>query len=64
MFGLYYLIRDIVVSLAALSGAFLWQISPTTNLLTAFVFGCIGTVGYAIFGRDVQMPVNKLDGLE
>jgi MFS family permease len=55
MFGLYYLIRDIVVAVAALGGAFLWQISPETNLLTAFVFGIIGTVGFAIFGRD--MPV-------
>jgi len=27
MFGLYYLIRAIVVSAAALGGAFLWQLS-------------------------------------
>ena len=52
MFGLYYLIRDIVVSLAALGGAFLWQISPAANLLTAFAFGVMGTVGFAFFGRD------------
>ena len=55
MFGLYYLIRDVFVAVAALGGAFLWQISPQTNLITAFVFGIIGTVGFAIFGRD--MPV-------
>jgi MFS family permease len=54
MFGLYYLIRDIVVSFAALGGAFLWRISPETNLLAAFAFGVIGTVGFAIFGRDVR----------
>jgi MFS family permease len=53
MFGLYYLIRDIVVAFAALGGAFLWQISPQTNLITAFIFGIIGTVGFAIFGRDM-----------
>lgn len=53
MFGLYYLIRDLVVGLAALGGAFLWQISPETNLITAFVFGVIGTVGFAVFGRDM-----------
>ena len=53
MFGLYYLIRDMVVGLAALGGAFLWQISPQTNLITAFVFGVIGTVGFAVFGRDM-----------
>ncbi len=52
MFGVYYLVRDVVVSLAALSGALLWQISPAANLVTAFVFGLIGTVGFAIFGRD------------
>lgn len=54
MFGLYYLIRDVVVSLAALGGAFLWQISPQANLLTAFVFGVFGTLGFAIFGRDLS----------
>jgi len=53
MFGLYYLIRDVFVSLAAFGGAVLWQISPATNLVTAFVFGIIGTVGFAIFGRDI-----------
>jgi MFS family permease len=56
MFGLYYLIRDVVVSFAALGGAFLWQISPQANLLTAFMFGIAGTVGFAIFGRDVRAP--------
>ena len=58
MFGLYYLIRDIFVSFAALGGAFLWQISPEANLITAFVFGIIGTLGFAVFGRDVQVPLN------
>ena len=51
MFGLYYLIRDIFVAMAALGGAFLWQISPQTNLITAFAFGIIGTLGFWIFGR-------------
>ena len=59
MFGLYYLIRDVFVAFAALGGAFLWQISPQTNLLTAFVFGIIGTLGFAIFGRDIQVPVYR-----
>jgi MFS family permease len=53
MFGLYYMIRDIIVSLAALGGAFLWQISPQLNFITAFAFGIIGTLVFAIFGRDV-----------
>jgi len=54
MFGLYYLIRDAFVSMAALGGAFLWQISPETNFVVAFVFGVIGTLGFAVFGREVQ----------
>jgi hypothetical protein len=54
MFGLYYLIRDIFVSVAALGGAFLWQISPQLNLITAFVFGVIGTIGFAFFGKDIN----------
>jgi len=55
MFGLYYLVRDVVVSLAALGGAFLWEISPVTNFLAAFGFGVIGTLGFAVFGRDVRL---------
>jgi MFS family permease len=53
VFGLYYLLRDIFVSVAAFGGAFLWMISPTVNLLTAFGFGVLGTLYYAIWGRDV-----------
>jgi len=53
MFGLYYLIRDVIVSAAAFGGAFLWELSPQTNFITAFVFGVLGTVGFALFGRDI-----------
>jgi MFS family permease len=53
MFGLYYLIRDVVVSAAAFAGALLWQISPQANLLAAVAFGVLGTAGFALFGRDV-----------
>jgi MFS family permease len=56
MFGLYYLVRDVFVSVAALGGAFLWQISPETNFTVAFAFGVIGTAGFALFGRDLQQP--------
>ena len=49
MFGLYYLIRDVFVAAAAMGGAFLWQISPQTNLMTAFVFGIIGTSRFCRF---------------
>ena len=56
MFGLYYLIRDVFVSAAALGGALLWQISPETNFMTAFLFGVAGTLGFAIYGKDIQHP--------
>ena len=59
MFGLYYLIRDVFVSVAALGGAFLWQVNPQTNLITAFVFGIAGTVWFAFFGRDLPLPAKN-----
>jgi MFS family permease len=55
-FGTYYLIRDVIVSLAAFASAFLWNISPQTNFLTAFGFGVAGTVLFAVFGRDIRNP--------
>jgi MFS family permease len=61
MFGLYYLVRDVVVSFAALGGAFLWKIGPEANLVAAFVFGVIGTVGFALCGRDIPVPSSNKD---
>jgi hypothetical protein len=58
MFGLYYLIRDVIVSIAAFSSGFLWQISPEVNLLTAFGFGAAGTIWFALYGRDLR-PATK-----
>jgi len=52
-FGLYYLLRDTVVSLAAFGGAFLWLISPAANFLTAFACGLAGTIYFALKGRDL-----------
>lgn len=54
VFGLYYLLRDVFVSVAAFAGAFLWAISPITNFLVAFSFGVIGTLGFAVFGTNLQ----------
>ncbi len=59
-FGAYYLIRDVIVSLAALSSALLWNISPAANFLTATGFGVLGTVLFAIFGKDI--PTGKRAG--
>lgn len=59
-FGTYYLLRDVVVSVSAVAGAYLWQHSPATNLLTAAAFGVIGTLLFAIYGKDsvVQKSTN------
>ena len=57
MFGLYYLLRDIVVSIAAFGGAFLWQIGPSTNFMVAFLFGVAGTALFALYGTD--LPTNE-----
>ena len=54
MFGLYYLIRDVIVSVAAFGGAFLWQVRPEVNLLVAFGFGVLGTLWFALYGRDLR----------
>lgn len=54
IFGLYYLIRDVLVALAAFSGAILWGISPELNLKVAFGFGLIGTAWFAWKGRDCE----------
>ena len=57
MYGLYYLMRDVCVSVAAFGGAFLWQISPATNFIVAFLCGMIGTIGFALYGSDaIQTP--------
>lgn len=62
MFGLYYLIRDVVVSLAAFGGAFLWQISPHANLYTACAFGVLGTLWFALRGRDLGAKPVQVSG--
>lgn len=52
MFGLYYLVRDVLVAFAAFGGALLWGVSPELNLKVAFCFGVIGTLWFALRGRD------------
>ena len=54
MFGLYYLLRDMVVSVAAFGGAYLWIIGPEVNLWVAFGFGVLGTCWFTWKGRDLS----------
>lgn len=56
MFGLYYLVRDVLVAFAAFGGALLWQVSPELNLQVAFGFGVLGTLWFAWRGRNSDTP--------
>jgi len=51
-FGTYYLIRDVIVSIAAFSSALLWNVNPAVNFFTAAGFGLIGTLFFAFFGKE------------
>jgi MFS family permease len=55
-YGTYYFIRDIIVSVAALAGGFLWLISPEMTLIIASGFGFLGTL-YFIFFVDLSTPL-------
>lgn len=55
-FGLYYLVRDLIVAVAAFAGALLWAIGPIVNLLTAAACGLAGTLWYACKGGDERTP--------
>lgn len=46
--GLYYLVRGISITPAALIGGFLWQISPSIPFLVAGLIGLIGTIVFAL----------------
>ena len=59
MFGLYYLIRDVLVAFAAFGGALLWQHSPEINLKVAFVFGILGSIWFARYGSNESIEVKK-----
>ena len=51
-YGTYYLIRDVIVSIAALFSASLWNISPYMNFGIASLFGFIGLILFIRFGQD------------
>jgi MFS family permease len=46
MVGAYYLVRDLIVSTAAILGAYLWNLEPRLNFLTAAAFGVAGSIFY------------------
>ncbi len=58
-FGRYYLIRDVVVSVAAFGGALLWNYNPAINLFSASAFGFAGMLYFIIRVQniDTQHPM-------
>lgn len=54
MVGAYYLMRDLIVSSAALLGAYLWNMNPKANFLGAAAFGIAGTILYFRSTRDMR----------
>ena len=44
--GAYYLVRDLIVSMGAILGAYLWNLGPALNFLGAAALGGAGTVFY------------------
>src|SRR5260370_34152015 len=52
MVGAYYLVRDLIASVAAIFGAYLWSKNPNVNFLAAAAVGVIGTIFYIKTIRD------------
>ncbi len=46
--GLYYLVRSLSITPAAVLGGLLWKIAPQTPFVTASVIGLIGTIVFAV----------------
>jgi MFS family permease len=59
MVGAYYLVRDLIVSTAAILGAYLWKQGAELNFLVAAGLGLAGTIFYIKTIRD-----QRLDDLE
>ena len=61
MIGAYYLVRDLIVSAAAILGAYLWKLGPALNFLGAAAFGAVGTIFYVKTIRQTrQLALNSL----
>src|SRR5207244_1912601 len=61
MVGAYYLVRDLIVSLGAILGAYLWKLGPALNFLGAAVLGVVGTIFYVnTIHQSRQSSLNDL----
>jgi MFS family permease len=54
MVGAYYLVRDLIVSTAAILGAYLWSINAIYNFFAAAALGLAGTIFYVKTIREQQ----------
>jgi len=59
MVGTYYLVRDLIVSVAAIFGAYLWQQGAALNFLGAAATGLAGTIFYIKTIRDQRKEALK-----
>ena len=55
MVGAYYLVRDLIVSIGAILGAYLWALGAELNFLAATAFGIGGTIFYIKTIRDQRL---------
>src|SRR5437879_10904145 len=61
MVGAYYLVRDLIVSLGAMLGAYLWKLGPALNFLGAAALGVVGTIFYVnTIRQSRQSSLNDL----
>jgi MFS family permease len=59
MVGTYYLVRDSIVSIAAIFGAYLWKQGAELNFLGAAAIGLAGTIFYIKTIRDQRKEALK-----
>src|SRR5216110_1185691 len=61
MVGAYYLVSDLIVSLGAILGAYLWKLGPALNFLGAAALGVVGTIFYVnTIHQSRQSSLNDL----
>jgi MFS family permease len=60
MVGAYYLVRDLIVSAAAIVGACLWKLGPRLNFLAAAALGLAGTLFYVRSVRQARVVASPI----
>src|SRR5437899_4872196 len=61
MVGTYHLVRDSIVSIGAIVGAYLWNLGPGLNFVGAAALGVAGTIFYLkTISRNRQSELNDL----